>query len=590
LLQKAAPQGLFEGVMIARDSNPTSALLEVRDLRVAFQTEQGLLTAVDEVGFTLRSGRTLGLVGESGCGKSVTARAIMRLLEQPAGRVLKGEVMLEDRDLLKLPLESMRKVRGKEVAMIFQEPMTALNPVHRVGRQIIENILLHENMDHRAALKRAVELMEWVGIPAPDQRVNEYPHQLSGGMRQRVMIAMALSCRPKVLIADEPTTALDVTVQAQILDLINRLQKETGMAVILITHDLGVVAETCDDVAVMYAGRIVERGPVLDIFKHPLHPYTRGLMNCLPKLDHPSKTPLPVIPGMVPGLRDMPVGCRFAARCPNAHDPSVTLNRPPWQECGEGHGVEACACFAAELEQSRVANTLNLDLEEEPDDEIQNERQRLAQETWAATLAELRRSPCPGGTPQSREARQQERQRQLALLVSWAERDRKLIRRDAVGDWIDEGSEHQVHYRCDLGEAWKTTLPGRSGNAFPQGGFDAALPEEYAERWMRYNEVFGDSVYLAGVIHSDEGISLVVAQRWICGERPQPEQIENFMKLQGFSLAPNGTEYYREEDSLAVLDCHPDNFVLDSEGIPVPIDVHVVPLDTSLRAALNLPS
>ncbi|HQW27605.1 MAG: ABC transporter ATP-binding protein [Verrucomicrobiales bacterium] len=321
-------------------------LLEVRDLRVGFQTEQGLLTAVDEVSFTLESGKMMGLVGESGCGKSVTARTLIRLLEQPSGRVLKGEVLLEGRDVLSLPLEAMRRIRGNEIAMIFQEPMTALNPVHRVGHQIVENLLLHEEMSAQAALKRAVELMEWVGIPAPDERVNDYPHQLSGGMRQRVMIAMALSCNPKVLIADEPTTALDVTVQAQILDLIKRLQKETGMAVILITHDLAVVAETCDDVAVMYAGRLVERGPVETIFRNPLHPYTRGLIGCLPRLDHPPKTMLPIIPGMVPGLRDLPVGCRFAARCPNQHGNEVLGTRQPWKECGGGQGVEACACFA----------------------------------------------------------------------------------------------------------------------------------------------------------------------------------------------------------------------------------------------------
>lgn len=324
-------------------------LLEIRDLRVGFQTDHGLLVAVDDVDLTLDRGKMLGLVGESGCGKSVTARAIMRLLEQPSGRVLNGEVRLEGRDLLSLPLEAMRKVRGKEIAMIFQEPMTALNPVHRVGRQIVENLLLHEDLSPSAALKRAVELMEWVGIPAPDQRIHDYPHQLSGGMRQRVMIAMALSCSPKILIADEPTTALDVTVQAQILELIKRLQKETDMAVILITHDLAVVAETCDDLAVMYAGRLVERGPVEAIFRNPLHPYTRGLMACLPKLDHPPKTMLPIIPGMVPGLREMPVGCRFAPRCPNPHDDSVLAERQPWRECSGGHGVEACACFASTL-------------------------------------------------------------------------------------------------------------------------------------------------------------------------------------------------------------------------------------------------
>lgn len=327
----------------------TEPLLEVRDLRVGFQTEEGLLTAVDDVAFTLESGKMMGLVGESGCGKSVTARTLMRLLEQPSGRVLKGEVLLEGRDVLTLPLEAMRNIRGKEIAMIFQEPMTALNPVHRVGRQIVENILLHQEIGANAALKRAVELMEWVGIPAPDERINDYPHQLSGGMRQRVMIAMALSCNPKILIADEPTTALDVTVQAQILDLIKRLQKDTGMAVILITHDLGVVAETCDDVAVMYAGRIVERGPVETVFRSPQHPYTKGLMGCLPRLDHPPKTMLPIIPGMVPGLRDLPEGCRFAARCPNPHSDEVLTERQPWKECGGGHGVEACACFAKTL-------------------------------------------------------------------------------------------------------------------------------------------------------------------------------------------------------------------------------------------------
>ncbi|MDB6007461.1 MAG: Oligopeptide transport ATP-binding protein OppD [Prosthecobacter sp.] len=327
-------------------------LLEVRNLRVGFQTDHDLLIAVDGVDFVLEAGKTLGVVGESGCGKSVTAMSLMRLLPQPAGRILTGEVLLEGRDLTKLPIEAMRKIRGNDVAMIFQEPMTALNPVQPVGMQIIEAIQLHEPTTPAKALRRAVELMEWVGIPAPEQRVNEYPHQLSGGMRQRVMIAMALSCHPKVLIADEPTTALDVTVQAQILDLLKRLQGETGMAVILITHDLGVIAETCDDVVVMYAGRIVERGPVHPIFANPLHPYTQGLIRCLPKLDHPPKTALPVIPGMVPSLRDMPPGCRFASRCPNSHGTDVLDIRQPWKECGSGHGVEACACFASQISAS----------------------------------------------------------------------------------------------------------------------------------------------------------------------------------------------------------------------------------------------
>jgi peptide/nickel transport system ATP-binding protein len=325
------------------------SLLAVEDLRVAFQTDSGLLTAVDGVSFSVEKGKMLGLVGESGCGKSVTARALMRLLEQPSGRILNGSVQLEDRDVLKLPLDAMRKIRGKEIAMIFQEPMTALNPVQRVGRQIIENLLLHEKLSPQAALQRAVELMEWVGIPAPDKRVNEYPHQLSGGMRQRVMIAMALSCSPKLLIADEPTTALDVTVQAQILDLIQRLQRETGMAVLLITHDLGVIAETCDDVAVMYAGRIAELGPVDSIFRSPRHPYTQGLIRCLPKLDHPPKTALPIIPGTVPSLREMPDGCRFAARSGRRHEAIHLQERPPFVQIAAGHWAEQCpACLAGQ--------------------------------------------------------------------------------------------------------------------------------------------------------------------------------------------------------------------------------------------------
>ena len=317
-------------------------LLDVRNLNVAFQTDRGLLTAVDGVSFSLEAGKTLGIVGESGCGKSVTARALMRLLEQPSGRVQHGEVLLAGEDVLKVSLEKMRKIRGQEIAMIFQEPMTALNPVHRVGRQIVENIQLHQKLSAADALKRAVELMKWVGIPAPDQRINEYPHQLSGGMRQRIMIAMALSCNPRILIADEPTTALDVTVQAQILELLKRIQNETGMAVILITHDLGVVAETCDEVAVMYAGRIAERGPVNEIFANPLHAYTQGLLNCLPKLEHPPKTPLPVIPGAVPSLWNMPQGCRFAARSNREHSQEQLTVRPPFVEIEHGHWVENC--------------------------------------------------------------------------------------------------------------------------------------------------------------------------------------------------------------------------------------------------------
>lgn len=320
-------------------SNP---LLSVNGLRVGFQSDDAMLVAVDGVGFSLEHGKTLGLVGESGCGKSVTARSLIRLLEQPAGHVLDGSVLFEGRDLLKLPLEELRKVRGKEIAMIFQEPLTALNPVHRVGRQITEAILQHEKISAEAALKRAVELLTWVGIPAPVERLEAYPHQLSGGMRQRVMIAMALSCGPKVLIADEPSTALDVTVQAQILELLKRLQSETGMAVLLITHDLGVIAETCDEVAVMYAGRIVERASVQEIFVNPRHAYTRGLIASIPTLESPSKSLLKTIPGSVPSIRDFRQGCRFAERSGKEHTAEQLAVRPPFAEITPGHWVENC--------------------------------------------------------------------------------------------------------------------------------------------------------------------------------------------------------------------------------------------------------
>lgn len=335
------------------------ALLEVENLSVGFTTDKETIEVVDSVSFTLNAGQTLGIVGESGCGKSVTARGIMRLLEHPSGKVLRGTVKYQGQDLLQLPLAQMRSIRGKEIAMIFQEPMTALNPVHRVGRQIIENLQLHQTLSDQAALKRAVELMDWVGIPAPDQRVMDYPHQLSGGMRQRVMIAMALSCNPKVLIADEPTTALDVTVQAQILALLKRLQKDTGMAVILITHDLAVVAETCDHVAVMYAGRIVEKAPVEMLFKRPIHAYTQGLLRCLPQLDHPAKTPLPTILGTVPSPKKFPQHCRFAPRSMREHPPELLLDKPPFEEVESGHWVEHCPVCTAAPVTSETSSSLS---------------------------------------------------------------------------------------------------------------------------------------------------------------------------------------------------------------------------------------
>jgi len=296
--------------------SPTDPILEVRDLVTTFDTDAGRLTAVDGVSFAVRRGRTLGIVGESGCGKSVTALSIMRLLPQPMGRIQGGRILFDGRDLATLPPDAMHEVRGGRIGMIFQEPMTALNPVHSIGRQLSEVFLLHRTRDKAEAWRRGTEMLRKVGIPEPEVRMGEYPHQLSGGMRQRIVIAMALACEPAVVIADEPTTALDVTVQAQILELMQGLQRELGMAIILITHDLGVIAETCNDVVVMYAGRIAEAGPVQEIFARPSHPYTRGLLDSIPTLDKPRKIRLNVIEGMVPGLKDLPAGCRFQNRCP----------------------------------------------------------------------------------------------------------------------------------------------------------------------------------------------------------------------------------------------------------------------------------
>ncbi len=259
-----------------------SKILEVRNLQTSFTTERGVLKAVDDVSFELSAGKTLGVVGESGCGKSVTSLSIMRLIPNPPGKITGGEILYKGRDLLRLSAEEMRKIRGNEISMIFQEPMTSLNPVFTIGNQLMEAILLHQDLSKFEALNKAVEMLRLVGIPAPEKRVRDYPHQLSGGMRQRVMIAMALSCNPKILIADEPTTALDVTIQAQILDLLRDLQQKTGLALLLITHDLGVVAEMAHDVVVMYAGRVVEHGPVRQIFTSPAHPYTRHLVAAAP--------------------------------------------------------------------------------------------------------------------------------------------------------------------------------------------------------------------------------------------------------------------------------------------------------------------
>ena len=292
-------------------------LLDVQDLAVEFDTEAGRARAVDGVSFTVRAGQTLGIVGESGCGKSVTALSILRLLPQPMGRIVGGRILFRGQDLATASMKTLHKVRTGQIGMIFQEPMTALNPVQRIGKQLSEAILLHRGVSARAALEQSIELLGKVGIPSPEMRVGEFPHQLSGGMRQRVVIAMALACRPALVIADEPTTALDVTIQAQILELMKALQDEMEMSVILITHDLGVIAETCEDVLVMYAGRVAEVGPVEDIFERPSHPYTRGLLESIPRLEYPRKSRLRTIEGMVPALMDLPTGCRFNNRCPH---------------------------------------------------------------------------------------------------------------------------------------------------------------------------------------------------------------------------------------------------------------------------------
>jgi len=319
-------------------------LLEVRDLVTEFRTDDGVLRAVDGISFEVQDGGIVGLVGESGCGKSVTALSIMRLVQSPPGFIESGSILFEGRDLLALPEKQMRALRGERISMIFQEPMTSLNPVYTVGYQIVEAIRQHRRMTRRAARDRAVEMLGHVGIAAPEERVDAYPHHLSGGMRQRVMIAMALSCEPRLLIADEPTTALDVTIQAQILELLKKLQAQTGMSIVLITHDLGVVAEFVEEIVVMYAGRIVESAPVGDLFARPLHPYTRGLLASVPSFgDNARRARLPTIPGVVPDLRALPAGCRFQDRCPSVME--ACRREEPLLEDAGGRQV---ACFAVE--------------------------------------------------------------------------------------------------------------------------------------------------------------------------------------------------------------------------------------------------
>ena len=325
-----------------------SALLEVKGLRCSFKLEAGgEFSPVDGVSFSVEAGRTLGIVGESGCGKSVTSLSIMGLLPKGQGRISAGSVVFEGRDLATLKPEEMRSLRGNRMAMIFQEPMTSLNPAFTIGQQLMEGIRCHQNVTAEQAREHAIEMLRLVRIPSPEQRIDEYPHKLSGGMRQRVMIAMALSCRPKLLIADEPTTALDVTIQAQVLDLMRSLREETGTAIVLITHDLGVIAELADDVVVMYAGRVVERAPVTQLFAMPQHPYTIGLLGSIPKM-HGEQDRLNAIEGQVPTPMSQTSGCRFAPRCPFAVA-QCKEDMPLLREVATGHEA---ACWRAPLEVS----------------------------------------------------------------------------------------------------------------------------------------------------------------------------------------------------------------------------------------------
>ena len=334
------------GVPQIRNSNSAThnSLLEVSDLRIYFRTDNGVLKAVDGVSFDIAPGETLGLVGESGCGKSVTAFSILQLVPMPPAEHAGGEIRFRGENLLALDEKGMRGVRGNMISMVFQEPMSSLNPILSIGHQITEAILEHQKKSKREAREIAIEMLRRVGIPSPEARFKEYPHQLSGGMKQRAMIAMALVCRPQLLIADEPTTALDVTIQAQILDLLRELRREFNMSVLLITHDLGVVAETCDRVAVMYAGKIVEYAPVIELFERPKHPYTHGLFRSLPILTE-KKEALEVIPGTVPSPLDFPTGCRFRTRCSMAQE--VCKEEPPLREIMPNH-FSACH-FAEEV-------------------------------------------------------------------------------------------------------------------------------------------------------------------------------------------------------------------------------------------------
>jgi len=348
------PLGLPGAAVAGIDVAPDDAILEVRNLRTSFPTAGGFVHAVDNVSFNVRKGEALALVGESGCGKSVTAMSIMRLVAPP-GRITAGQVRFKGRNLADLSEREMRTVRGNDIAMVFQEPMTSLNPVFKIGAQVAEAVRIHQKVSKKEAWKRAGEMLELVSIPDPVKRLDDYPHQLSGGMRQRVMIAMALSCDQELLIADEPTTALDVTIQAQIMELLASLQQRLGLAILLITHDLGIVAEFCERVIVMYTGRIVEEAPVRDLFANPAHPYTRGLLHSLPSVsggDPAVPHRLPTIKGMVPPINNLPRGCKFNPRCPDVMDICLG-NEPARMVVSPGHEAR-CYLHGDEADPERM--------------------------------------------------------------------------------------------------------------------------------------------------------------------------------------------------------------------------------------------
>jgi peptide/nickel transport system ATP-binding protein len=354
IVQMGQPLGLPGSGVADSDAAPHDAILEVRNLRTSFPTAGGFVHAVDNVSFNVRKGEALALVGESGCGKSVTAMSIMRLVAPP-GRITAGQVRFKGRNLADLSEREMRTVRGNDIAMVFQEPMTSLNPVFKIGAQVAEAVRIHQKVSKKEAWKRAGEMLELVSIPDPIKRLDDYPHQLSGGMRQRVMIAMALSCDPELLIADEPTTALDVTIQAQIMELLASLQQRLGLAILLITHDLGIVAEFCERVIVMYTGRIVEEAPVRELFANPAHPYTRGLLHSLPSVsggDPAAPHRLPTIKGMVPSINNLPRGCKFNPRCPDVMDICLG-NEPARMMVSPGHDAR-CYLHGDEADPERI--------------------------------------------------------------------------------------------------------------------------------------------------------------------------------------------------------------------------------------------